>query len=175
MRTIHPLLLAKRYHSLTLRHKLYVLCHKFLKDISSRIGYDNNKRLKVRLHANLLSYGNGATAIGVRSPVYTARKKSAFSRAWRLLLSDNDMTRDSSVAWATGAVQPVLQQRNEGGMAIWYRGKLCQAAQLRRWTQRRKVAALLALLLLKKKKLRRFWAHPILERRKQKGDFFWQA
>jgi len=37
--------------------------------------------LKARLHANLFSYGNGATAIGVRSPVYTARKKSAFSRA----------------------------------------------------------------------------------------------
>jgi len=40
----------KRYHSLTLRHKLYVLCHKFLKDISPRIGYDNNERLTTSLH-----------------------------------------------------------------------------------------------------------------------------
>jgi len=69
-------------------------------------------------------------------------------------------------------VQPVLQQRNEGGMAIWYKGKFCQAAQLRRWTQRQKAAALLSLLLLKKKKRRRLWVHPILDRRKQKGDFF---
>jgi len=41
---------SKRYHSLTLRHKSYVLCHKFLKDISPRIGYDNNERLTTSLH-----------------------------------------------------------------------------------------------------------------------------
>ena len=35
----------KRYHSLTLSHKLYVLCHKSLKDISPRIGYHNKERL----------------------------------------------------------------------------------------------------------------------------------
>jgi len=43
--------------------------------------FEVNQRLKVRLHAIFLSYGNGATAIGVRSPVYTARKESALSRA----------------------------------------------------------------------------------------------
>ena len=50
--------------------------------------------------------------------------------------------------------------------------KICQAAQLRRWTQRRKAAALLALSLLKKKKRRRFWVNPILDRRKKKVIFF---
>jgi len=50
LRTIHPLLWPKRYHSLTLRHKLYVLCHKFLKDISPRIGYNTNARLTTSLH-----------------------------------------------------------------------------------------------------------------------------
>jgi len=49
--------------------------------------------------------------------------------------------------------------------------RLCQAAQLRRWTQKRKAAALLALLLLKKKKRWRFWVHRISDRHKRKGDF----
>jgi len=47
IRTIHPLLLAKRYNSLTLSHKLHVLCHKSLKDISPRIGYHNKERLRL--------------------------------------------------------------------------------------------------------------------------------
>jgi len=46
-RTIHPLLLAKRYNSLTLSHKLHVLCHKSLKDISPRIGHHNKERLRL--------------------------------------------------------------------------------------------------------------------------------
>jgi len=33
----------KRYHS----HKLYVLCHKSLEDISPRIGYHNKERLRI--------------------------------------------------------------------------------------------------------------------------------
>ena len=33
----------KRYHSLTLSHKLYVLCHKSLRDISPRIGYHKER------------------------------------------------------------------------------------------------------------------------------------
>ena len=37
----------KRYHSLTLSHKLYVLCHKSLKDIFSRIGYHDKERLRL--------------------------------------------------------------------------------------------------------------------------------
>ena len=88
---------------------------------------------KVRLHANLLSYVNGATAIGVRSPVYTARKKSALSRAWRLLLSGNDMTRgvpspellepcslslffsnETTVGWLFGTKENFVKKRSWG-------------------------------------------------------------
>ena len=47
MRTIHPFLLTKKYHALTPNHKLYVLCHKSLKDISPRIGYNNKERLRL--------------------------------------------------------------------------------------------------------------------------------
>jgi len=41
---------TQRYHSFTLRHKLDVLCHKFLKDISPRIAYVNSERLTTSIH-----------------------------------------------------------------------------------------------------------------------------
>jgi len=49
MRTIHPLLLGKKklFTYSNLSHKLYALCHKSLKDISPRIRYHSNERLRL--------------------------------------------------------------------------------------------------------------------------------
>jgi len=52
----------KRYHSLTLSHKLYVLCHKSLKDISPRIGYHNKEILAIQSRATGARHRHGKSA-----------------------------------------------------------------------------------------------------------------
>ena len=63
MRTIHPILLAKKI-PFTLSHRLHVICHKSLNDISPRIGRHNKERLTTSLHV-----------CAIRSPATGARHR----------------------------------------------------------------------------------------------------